>query len=146
MKTSEKAVNAMFGAPVVAYKRLGEARSKLVDMATTEFEAWSKEGTKVRKKINKNPIVSEINTRVDLDNVGDRVGKLRHQMEEMLTNWREGFRPEEKKSGGRKPAGKAPAKKAAAKRPTAKKSTAKKPAATKSTPAEKIEVEEETSE
>lgn len=146
MKTSEKAVNAMFGAPVVAYKRLGEARSKFVDMATAEFDAWNKEGTKVRKKINKNPIVSEINTRVDLDNVGDKVGKLRDQMEEMLTNWREGFRPEKKKTGGRKPAKKAPAKKAAAKSATTKKATAKKSTAAKAAPAEKIEVEEESAE
>jgi len=131
MKTAEKTVNAIFGAPVVAYRRLSEAGHKFVGVATSEFDAWAKEGTKVRKQINKNPIVSEINTRVDLDNVSDRVGKLRHQIEDTLGTWREGFRPEKSKAA--KTTKKSPAKS------VAKKATAKKPTTT--TKARKVEVE-----
>jgi len=131
MKTTEKTVNALFGAPVVAYRRISEAGQKFAGVASSEFDSWAKEGTKVRKQINKNPIVSEINTRVDLDNVSDRVGKLRHQIEDTLGTWREGFRPE--KNTDTKPAKKSSTK------PAAKKATAKK--ATSTTKAHNVEVE-----
>jgi hypothetical protein len=130
-----KTVYATIGAPVVigrkvkAYaEKATELGPKVTEGAQHTFEEWAEEGEKFTKGLQDSSVVEEVQSRVDLDKVQDRVEKLRDQLETSMTTWREGFAP------GGKPAEKAPAKKPAAKTTTKKapaaKAPAKKPAAT----------------
>jgi hypothetical protein len=151
-----KAMYAAIGAPVVYVRKLRDYGDKLAgysdklsEQAQTAFSEWAKEGEKVAKqlqegKVGFRPVVEEIQSRVDLEKVQDRVEKLRDQLEDALTSWRESFSPAAHKDAGnggaaktpaKAPAAKAPAKAPAAKVPAkkapAKKAPAKKAPATK---------------
>ena len=71
---------------------------------------------------------------MDFDQIQEQVGKLREQLDDMLSNWRSSFRPATEKVEPVKAAAKPAAAKTttAAKKPAAKTTTAaKKPAAPK---------------
>mgnify|MGYP003572516871 CR=1 FL=1 len=154
-----KTFYAAVGAPVVfgrkfkAYaEKATELGPKVTEGAQHTFQEWADEGEKFTKGLQDSSVVEEVQSRVDLDKVQDRVEKLRDQLEQSMTTWREGFapggKPAEKapatkapatKAATEAPAKKAPAKKAAtkkaatkttAKKAPAKKAPAKKPAAT----------------
>ena len=145
-----KAFYAAVGAPMVATRRMGEFGERLVDGARKEYATWAKEGEKVGKRIRKSDMVEELSSRLDLDHIQGRVDRVRDQLDDVLTNWRDSFRPETGKPATKpaskpaaKPAAKKPEAKPAAKKPaakkapatkaTAKKTAAKKPAAKKTT-------------
>ncbi len=151
---------AAVGAPLVAARKVGDqveslkgkfskekaSYTKAAEKAITD---WAVEGEKVVNRFSEGKVVEEITSKVDLDQAKTQVGKLRDQLEDMLSTWRRSFRPEKdaeekakpapaKKPTAKKPAAKAPAKKPAAKAP-AKKPAAKSSAttATKSSTAAK---------
>ena len=137
-KTLYAAIGApvVFGRKVKAYtEKATELGPKVTEGAQHTFEECAEEGEKFTKGLQDSSVVEEVQSRVDLDKVQDRVEKLRDQLEHSMTTWREGFAP------GGKPAEKAPAKKAPAAKVPAKKAPAKKaPAAkapAKKTPAKK---------
>jgi len=136
-----KTFYAAIGAPVVfgrkfrAYaEKATELGPKVTEGAQHTFEEWAEEGEKFTKGLQDSSVVEEVQSRVDLDKVQDRVEKLRDQLEHSMTTWREGFapggKPAEKAPAAKAPAAKAPAKKPAAKT-TAKKAPAKKAPAKK---------------
>ncbi len=132
-----KAFHAAVGAPVIAGRRLREYGGKVAefsgkwaDEAQSQYEEFAAEGEKVTTKLRDRNMVEELQSRVDLEKVQDRVEKLRDQLEGALASWRESFTPEEQAKKA-EPEKKAPAKTTAAKKPAAKKAAAKKPAAKK---------------
>ena len=130
-----KAVYAAMGAPMVARRRLTEMGSRMIEGARKEYSAWAEEGEKVGKQIRSSDMVEELSSRIDLEEIQGRVDKVRDQLDDVLANWRESFRPEAGKPAGgpkaTKPAAKPAAKKAAATKPAAKKPAAKTTAAKK---------------
>ena len=159
MIDSKKAFYAAVGAPMVTMKRTGDALKELSEKLTDrvgelsdkftgdarkEFDLWADEGEKLVNKVSEQKVVEDLSARVDLDEIQERVGKLRDQLEDILSSWRESFAPGdavekpvvkvEKKPAAKKPAAKtAPAKKPATKKPATKAATTatKKPAAKK---------------
>ena len=160
MIETKKALYAAVGAPMVAMKRAGDALKELSEKLTDrvgdmgekltgdarkEFELWAEEGEKLVSKISEQKVVEDLSARVDLDEIQERVGKLRDQLEDILSSWRESFSPGEVvekpvvEVAAKRPATKtaaaaaetAPARKPAAKKPATKTTTtaAKKPAA-----------------
>ncbi len=140
--SSKKTAYAVMGAPVVAGRRIADYAGKVGKTMQKEFDAWVAEGERLSGELREAKLVSEIKERVDFDQLQDRVEKLKDQLEDVLTNWRETFTPggdteeiEEpkvaEKPAAQKPAAKPAAKKAATKKPAAKKPAAKKPAAPK---------------
>ena len=125
--TGKKAAYAVVGAPVVAGRRIADWSNRMGKSAQKQFEAWVAEGEKISEQLRDGTVVEEIKDRVDFENLQGRVEKLRDQLEDVLANWRENFRPEEDEKAEAKP--KVVAKKPAAKKPAAKKPVAKKPAA-----------------
>ena len=139
---AEKVVYAAIGAPLVTGRKLIDLGSKVAGTATDRLETWASEGKKATEKwgadskkvadqVRTGQVVEEFTARMDLDQIQDRVGKLRDQLEGVLTNWRESFSPEgDSKTAtvaAKAPATKAtPAKKAPATKATAKKAPAKK--------------------
>ena len=162
MIETKKAFYAAVGAPMVTMKRAGDALKELSDKLTDrvgdasdkfteearkEFDMWAEEGEKLVSKLSEQKVVEDLSSRVDLDEIQERVGKLRDQLEDILTSWRESFAPGDevekpvvkvvKKPAAKTAAAKKPAAKtAAAKKPAAKTAAAKKPAA-KTAPAKK---------
>lgn len=151
MIETKKAFYAAVGAPMVTMKRAGDALKDLSDKLTDrvgdmgdkftgdarkEFELWAEEGEKLVNKISEQKVVEDLSARVDLDEIQERVGKLRDQLEDILSSWRESFSPGEVvekpvvEVATKKPAAKTAAK-PAAKKPAAKTAPAKKPAAKK---------------
>ena len=150
VNTTKKVLYAAVGAPVVAARKLSERvtemSGKLTEDLGKEYDLWAKEGEKVVTKITDRTAVEEfvedIGARVDFDQIQEHVGKLREQLDDMLSNWRSSFRPTTEKAQPVVPAAKATT---AAKKPAIKKTTtaakkqavqeavtaAKKPAATK---------------
>ena len=167
IESPKKALYAAVGAPVAVGKkvsehfsgrysetntRIADARSKFITDIKAEFETWVTEGETLVERVSDRTVVEDITERVHVDQFQEQVGKLRHQLEDMLENWRTNFLPEKaeevaapiekivvkeapaakkpaaKKPAAKKPAAKKPAAKAAAK-PAAKKPAAKKPAA-----------------
>jgi len=135
-KLATKTAYATLGAPVVATKMAKEYRAKMTkyteQMATRaekRFEAAAKEGHKIAKRIQRGTVVEEIQSRVDLEKVQDRVERLRDQLEGALQSWRESFSPGEPKvPATRVPVEKAPVTKAAAvKKPATRTAAVKKP-------------------
>jgi hypothetical protein len=124
----KKAAYAMVGAPVVASKRIASVAGKGWETLRKEFDAWVTEGERLSGDVREGKVVTEIKDRMDFDQLQGRVEKLKDQLEDVLTNWRETFSPsEEAEKPAPKPAAKkAPAKKPAAKSATTKKTTAKK--------------------
>ena len=138
---------AAVGAPVVAARKIGtkveglrerfsKEKNSYTKAAEEAITGWAAEGEKLVAKISDGKVVEEISAKVDLDQAKEQVGKLRDQLEDMISTWRHSFRPEKGDAGteasataAKKPA----AKTSAAKKPAAKTSTAKKPAAKTST-------------
>lgn len=124
-----KAVYAAIGAPVVVTRqlrgygdKLAVYSEKVAEAGKAQVEVYATEGEKLTKKLQGNTVVGEIQSRVDLDKVTDRVEKLRDQLEAAMQSWRESFTPGETKT---------PAKKVEVETDTAPKTP--KPAARKST-------------
>ena len=137
-----KTAYAAVGAPIVVARRMKDFGSKFMEDAQDELDTYAKEGEKMTKQLRERNVVEELEHRMNIDKVQDRVEQLRDQLETTLNNWRESFAPEgeepAKKAPAKPAAKKAPAKKApaktAAKKAPAKKATAKK-APAKKTPA-----------
>jgi hypothetical protein len=91
--------------------------------------------TKVTDRKAVEEFVEDMGAKMDFDQIQEQVGKLREQLDDMLSNWRASFRPTTEKPEPVKAAAKPAAKKTAtaAKKPAAKKTAtaAKKPAAPK---------------
>ena len=132
---------AAVGAPVVAARKVGDRvgalkerfskeRISYTEAAEKAISDWAAEGEKLVEKLSDGKVVEEISAKVDLDQAKEQVGKLRDQLEDMISTWRQSFRPEkgdaeaEKKAPASKPAPKT----TAAKKPAAKTTAAKKPA------------------
>jgi len=124
--TSKKAAYAAMGAPVVAGRRIADYAGKVGKGLQKEFEAWVAEGERLSGEVSEGKMVSEIKERVDFENLQGRVEKLKDQLEDVLTNWKDTFKPGEKTEPAEtKDAAEAkPAKKAAAKKAAAKKAAA----------------------
>ena len=137
-----KTAYAAVGAPIVVARRMKDFGNKFMEDAQDELDTYAKEGEKMTKQLRERNVVEELEHRMNIDKVQDRVEQLRDQLETTLNNWRESFAPEgeepAKKAPAKPAAKKAPAKKApaktAAKKAPAKKATAKK-APAKKTPA-----------
>jgi hypothetical protein len=123
--TGKKAAYAAMGAPVVAGRRIAGYAGKVGKSLQREFEAWVAEGERLSGEVSDGKVVTEIKERVDFEQLQGRVEKLKDQLEDVLTNWRETFRPDSETAE----APQAPvAKKPATKKPTSKAATTKKPA------------------
>ena len=125
-QTGKKAAYAVVGAPVVAGRRIADWSGRMTKSAQKQFEAWVTEGEKLTEHLRDGTVVDEIKDRVDFDQLQGRVEKLRDQLEDVLANWRDSFRPQDDEEKAEKP-------KAATKKPAAKKAPAKKAAAKKAT-------------
>jgi DNA-binding protein HU-beta len=148
---------ATVGAPVVAARKIGERVEEIraslnkeadsfTKTASKKLEVWADEGQKLINKITEAKVVDELTAKVDFDQVSNQVGKLRDQLEDMLSTWRSSFRPEKFPTGKVKASASgvkfetAPAKKTASSNGTAKKSATKstaKKATAKKAPARK---------
>ena len=142
-----KALYATVGGPVLTAKRVNEkfaditARLRdinLSDGLKKEFDAWAAEGEKLVDRLGDQPVIEEWTAKLDDIKVPEGVSKLRGQLDDMVANWRDTFRPTTEVPAEETPKPtpkKATATKAAtAKKPAAKKATAaKKPAAKKTT-------------
>ena len=133
-EVAKKTAYAAVGAPVVVARKVKELSSKVMSDAQDQIDEYAVEGEKVTKQLRDRNVVEELEHRMNIDKVQDRVEQLRDQLENTLNSWRESFAPEAekapaaKKPAAKKPAAKKPATKAAAKKPAAKKPAAKKPA------------------
>jgi gas vesicle protein len=124
--SGRKAAYAVMGAPVIAGRRIADYAGKVGSRLQKELDAWITEGERLAGELREGKVVTEIKERVDIDQLQGRVEKLKDQLEDVLTNWRDTFKPGEKDAvEDTKPE----AKKPAAKKTTAK-SSAKKDAAT----------------
>ncbi len=143
MTAAKRTIFAAVGAPVVVKDRVLEFGTKMVSTAKDQFTAAADEGERMATTVRKNAVVEEISSRIDLDDIQDRVDKLRDQLEDALANWREGFRPETEaktapvKTETAKVTSKPAARKPAARKPAAAKTAAPKTAAAKSSTAKK---------
>jgi hypothetical protein len=147
MEIATKAMYAAVGAPVVGARmvkdfseKLGDRYSSLAENAEKQYDSFAEEGEKFTKRLQSGDVVEEIQNRVDLEKVQDRVEKLRDQLEGALQSWRESFTPAEPSKATKVPVEaaevKAPAKTTATKKAPAKK-TAPKTTAAKKAPAKK---------
>lgn len=93
--SSKKAAYAVMGAPVVTGRRIADYAGKVGKTLQKEFEAWIAEGERLSGEMNETKVVTELKERVDLDQLQGRVEKLKDQLEEVLTNWRDTFKPGE---------------------------------------------------
>ncbi len=144
-EAAKKAAFVVVGAPVVVGRKIKDFSTKMMTDAQEQLDEYAVEGEKVTKQLKDRNVVEEIEQRMSIDKVQDRVEQLRDQLETTLTNWRESFAPEvEKAKEEPKPAAKKPAaKKPAAKKPAAKATTKKAPA-TKKPAAKKPAAKKET--
>jgi hypothetical protein len=124
---SKKAAYAMVGAPVVAGKRIADVAGKGWETLRKEFDSWVTEGERLSGEVREGKVVTEIKDRMDFDQLQGRVEKLKDQLEDVLSNWRETFKPGEETSEpvAEKPAAKKPAAKKTTAASTAKKTTKK---------------------
>jgi hypothetical protein len=130
--TSKKAAFAVMGAPVVAGRRIADYAGRVGKTLQQEFETWVAEGERLSGEVREGKMVSDLKERVDLDQLQGRVEKLKDQLEDVLTNWRETFKPgQAKKEADEAKAKKKPAAKSGAKKPAAKKPSTPKAAAAK---------------
>jgi hypothetical protein len=93
-EATKKAAYAAVGAPVMATRRLGRLSGKWRSGARREFEKWVAEGERMTTELRQRKVVEEIKEKVDFDHLQGRVEKLRDQLEDVLANWRAGFKPE----------------------------------------------------
>ncbi len=131
LKTAEKAAYAAVGAPVVVGRQIADYGTKVGSNLRKEIDTYVEEGEALAAKLRDGNLVDEVKDRMDIDQLQDRVERLRDQLEDVLANWRDSFRPEEEEAPAEEKAEKKPAaaKKPAAKKTTAKSTAAKKPAA-----------------
>ncbi len=128
-EAAKKAAFVAVGAPVVVGRKVKEFSTKMMSDAQSQLDEYADEGEKVTKQLKDRNVVEELEHRMNIDKVQDRVEHLRDQLEHTLNSWRESFTPEdEKKVEAPK---KAPATKAATKKPATKKAPAKKASAKK---------------
>ncbi len=137
-QTMQRTAYAAVGAPFVVGRKLKDFGTKMVEDAQTQYDRYAVEGEKLAKQLRDRNVVEEIEHRMHIDKVQDRVEQLRDQLENTLNNWRESFAPEEEaqKPATKKPTAKTTSAKAApeAKKPAAKKPAAKAASAAKATP------------
>jgi hypothetical protein len=126
---SKKAAYAVVGAPIVAGKRIASVAGKGWESLRKEFDSWVAEGERLSGEVRDGKVVTEIKDRMDFDQLQGRVEKLKDQLEDVLANWRETFKPGEEAEETEEPEAKPATKKPAAKAGTTKKPAAKKPAA-----------------
>jgi hypothetical protein len=139
--TTKKVFYAAVGVPVVTARKLSERVNGMSERLTKDYDVWAKEGEKVVTKVTDRKMVEDfvedMGAKMDFDQIQEQVGKLREQLDDMLSTWRSSFRPATEKAAVAKPAAKKPAAKATtaarkpAAKPAAKATTAKKPAAKK---------------
>jgi len=133
---AKKTVYVAIGAPVVMTRKVKDFGNKIATDTHDQIDEYAVEGEKVTKQIKDRNVVEELEHRINIDKVQDRVEQLRDQLENTLNNWRESFAPDgetaPKKPAAPKPAAKkAPAKKAPASKATTTKAPAKKAPAKK---------------
>ena len=128
-KKAKKAAYAVMGAPRVARRRVAEYRGRVTDTMRRELDTWAAEGERLMEEMKSRNVVTEWRERVDFEHLQDRVEKLRDQLEDVLANWREQFRPVAEKAEEPAPTPQPEAKKPATSKPAARKPAAKKPAA-----------------
>ena len=126
-----KAVYAAIGAPVVTGRKLRDLGMLFADETVAAFDEWAVEGKKVTERLQDQKVVEEV--REDFEHLQEQVEKLRDQLEDVLSNWRDSFVPAHEEEPVEKPAAKKPAAKKTAPKKTAPKSTAKKKTAPKKT-------------
>lgn len=125
-KLAQKTAFVAVGAPVVVARKVKGFSTKMVSDAQTQIDTYAKEGKKVAEQIKDRNVVEELEHRINIDKVQDRVEQLRDQLESTLNNWRESFTPAAEESAKKTAAAKPAAKKAPATKATAKKASAKK--------------------
>ena len=131
---AQKTAFVAVGAPVVVARKVKDFSTKMASDTQTQIDAYAKEGKKVTKQIKDRNVVEELEHRMNIDKVQDRVEQLRDQLESTLNNWRESFTPAAEEAAKKTVAAKkAPAKKTPAAKATAKKAPAKKAPAAKAT-------------
>ncbi len=116
-----KTAYAAVGAPIVVARKVKNLGNKFMSDAQTQFNAYADEGEKAAKQLKDRNVVEELEHRMNIDKVQDRVEQLRDQLETTLNNWRESFTPAAETATAKK----APAKKAPAGKTTSKKGPAK---------------------
>lgn len=146
-----KAVEASAGAAETAADKLKDVLARSKTFAETGINKVT--AVKVGDKNvgeHAHATVETVQSAVDVDQITDQVAKLREQIEGVLGNWKETFRPTTEatpepvadkpakkaaatKTAAKKPATKKATKKPATKKPAASKTTAKKPASKKAT-------------
>jgi hypothetical protein len=128
---AKKTAYAAVGAPVITARKVKDFSTKFMAGAHDHIDTYAAEGEKVTKQLKDRNVVEELEHRMNIDKVQDRVEQLRDQLENTLNTWRESFTPateEPAKKASTKPAAKTTAKKAPAK------TAAKKAPAEKTTP------------
>jgi hypothetical protein len=92
---AQRAAFAAVGAPVVVGRHLADYGGKMGSSLKHELEAFAAEGERLAGRLRDHNPVDGLKDRVDIDHLQVRVERLRDQLEEVLTQWRESFRPEE---------------------------------------------------
>ncbi len=116
---AEKAFYASVGAPVVTTKKyvefvkttgesirtkaaeadmsskVADLRTKAVEEFKAMFDAWAAQGEELINGIRDQKVVEDLAERVNLDQFQEQAGKLRMQLEDLVSNWRSNFAPEE---------------------------------------------------
>lgn len=94
---------AVIGAPItIARKVINTAETRcreLIDDAGRPIDderiaEWADEGKKIISNLTNSDLVDDVAGKMDIDGARTQVSKLRDQLEEMLTNWRNSFEPE----------------------------------------------------
>lgn len=132
-----KAVYAAIGAPVVTTRKIREIGTQFADDTAATFDEWAQEGKKVTERLQDQKVVEEV--KEDFEHLQEQVEKLRDQLEDVLSNWRDNFVPAHPDEPVEKPAAKKPAAKKAAPKSTASKTTAKKTTTRKTTAKKPVE-------
>ena len=102
-----KAAHAVVGAPVVVARRLQSYGGRVGESLGKEIDAYVAEGERLIERLRERDVVEDIKERVDLEHLQDRVERLRDQLEEVLANWRESFRPHDETPAADEPIGEA---------------------------------------
>lgn len=138
IETTKKALYVTVGAPVLTARRVNEKFQEITSKVRDanlgadlrkEVDAWAAEGQKLVDRLGNQPIMEEFSARIDDIDLSSQVGKLREQLDEMLENWRQNFRPPTAPAPVKKGAAASAPSRPATKTGAAKASTAKKPAA-----------------
>lgn len=78
--------------------KAGEMSTKAKDEFVTAYGEWAKLGaetvTDLRTKVDVDDLTTKVGERVNVDQWQEQAGKLRGQLEDLVTNWRTNFSPE----------------------------------------------------